>query len=178
MGKVYGYVRLRSIKELEFFDEYQVNSSQVINKMYIDVVLGKTTTNKSLEKMLGKLKKGDLVVLKTFSNVCSTIQDIYYLVNTVRKKGATIDIVKKSSGEHYYCTEEGVKALEILITTQANIDKEPRVRITGDPNKLKLLEEIYEMFLKYKSSEMTVKEIAKELGIDEQLFYLYARSLA
>lgn len=177
VGKVFGYVRLRSVKELEFFDEYQVNS-QSINKMFIDVVLGKTTTQKSLGKMLGRLKKGDLVVLKTFSNVCSTFQEIYYLVSTVRQKGATIDIVKKSSGEHYFCTDEGFRALEVLITTEANIDREPRVRVTNDPKKEKLLVEIYDMVLKYKSSEMTVKQIAKELGIDEQLFYLYARSLA
>lgn len=93
--RVYGYLRLRSIKELEFFDEYQVNYGQPINKMFIDVVLGKTTTNRNLEAMLGRLKKGDVVVLKTFSNVCSTLQEIYQLVSTVRQKGATIDIVKK-----------------------------------------------------------------------------------
>jgi hypothetical protein len=178
VGRVYGYVRLRSIKELEFFDEYQVNYGQPINKMFIDVVLGKTTTQQNLDKMLGRLKKGDLVVLKTFSNSCSTFGDIYQLVNTVRQKGATIDIVKKSSGEHCYCTDEGVMALGLLLTTQTNLNQEPRVRITNDPKKVKLLGEIYDMYLKYKSSEMTVKEISKELGIDEQLFYLYARSLA
>jgi IS1 family transposase len=178
VGRVYGYVRLKSIKELEFFDEYQVNYGQPINKMFIDVVLGKTTTKQNLDKMLGRLKKSDVVVLKTFSNVCSTFQEIYQLVRAVHQKGATIDIVKKSCGEHFYCTDEGFRALEILLTTQTNMNNEPRVRITNDPKKVKLLGEIYDMYLKYKLSAMTVKEISKELDIDEQLFYLYARSLA
>jgi hypothetical protein len=178
MVKIVGHIRLRNIKELELFDEYQVNSGQVINKMYIDVVLGKTTTQKNLELMLDRLKKGDMVVLKSFSNVCISLQEIYQLVSIVRQKGATLDIVKRSSGEHFYCTDEGYHALEILTKTQSNINCEPRVRVTRDPTKEKLFVDIYDMFLKYWSSEMTVKQISQELGIDEQLFYLYARSLA
>lgn len=177
MSRVYGYTRLKSVRELELFDEYQVNTGRHIDKMFVDVILGKLTTRKNLEAMLDGLKRDDMVILKTFTNVCKTFQEIQQLIRAVHQKGATIDILKKSSQEQYFCTKEGYESLNVLIQTKKNISHEPKVKITKDPEKEELLLKIYPMYLKYKGSEMSAKDISKELNIDEQLFYLYARSL-
>jgi DNA invertase Pin-like site-specific DNA recombinase len=175
--KTYGYIRLRNQSELGFFEEYQSITGQQIDKMYQDIVLGQTTTTKRLDEMISKLKKGDLVVFKTLTNVCSSFEEIYELLSKINKKGATVDIAKKSSGEQFYCSEEGVKALEVTLKTQANMNAEPQARSTITPHKERIVAELYEMFIKFQKSEITIKEIAEELQTTEQSVYKYIQQL-
>lgn len=178
MGNVYGYMKLRNQRELELFEVYQSTEGKYIDNLYFDIVLGKTSSNQKLNEMLDQLRKDDLVLIKSFSNVTTSLQELRDFLYVVHNIGGKIDLLKKASGEQIFCSDEGYKYLEQFLILQAQMEsKKNKILITSDTKKEKLLSEIYSVFLRQQEGLISSEQAAEELQINVGSYYKYAQQL-
>ena len=93
MAKI-GYVRVSTIEQNPKRQEVMMEELGV-EEIYIDKCSGKDTNRPQLKKMLDYIRKGDVVIVESFSRLARSTKDLLELVDIMDKKGVKFVSMKE-----------------------------------------------------------------------------------
>jgi len=175
-----GYIRVSTEEQNTIRQEVLMNSLGV-EKIYIEKVSGKNRERKQLKAMLAFVREGDVVIVESMSRLSRSALDFLNISNELKEKNVTLVSKKENidtstpQGKFMLTVFAGLSELErdsikqrqlegILEAKKAGKYK-GRQRIKTD---IKKFEELY---IQWKSNEITATEMMKSLNLKSNTFY-------
>ena len=194
MGKIYGYARVSSKDQNEdrqiiALHEMGVNDSEI----YIDKQSGKNFNRPKYKKLIRKLKKDDLIYIKSIDRLGRNYEDIMEqwkkITKEIKADIVVIDIplLDTRRGKDLMGTflSDIVLALLSYISEneRANIRQRQAEGIAAakargvrfGPAPMPLPENFHDVYQDWKHKKLSVREAAKQCNMARSTFYLKAR---
>ena len=194
MGKIYGYARVSSKEQNEdrqiiALHEMGVNDSEI----YIDKQSGKNFNRPKYKKLIRKLKKDDLIYIKSIDRLGRNYEDIMEqwkkITKEIKADIVVIDIplLDTRRGKDLMGTflSDIVLALLSYISEneRANIRQRQAEGIAAakargvrfGPAPMPLPENFHDVYQDWKHKKLSVREAAKQCNMARSTFYLKAR---
>ncbi len=194
MGEIYGYVRVSSRDQNEDRQMIAMRACDVPEKnIYIDKLSGKDFNRPQYKKMVRKMKKGDVMYLKSIDRLGRNYEEIIeqwqYLSKTKGIDIVVIDmpLLDTRRGKDILGTFLSDIVLQVLSFAAQNerenikqrqaegiaAAKQRGVRF-GRPEHA-IPDDFMQFRRKWKHHEITAKQAADQLGITRNSFYYYAK---
>lgn len=192
----YGYVRVSTVHQDTARQEVLMKELGV-DKVFIDKCTGKNTDRPMLKKMMGLLKKGDVVVVESYSRMSRSTSDLLKTVEELNEmsvgfisKKETLDTTT-AAGRMFLTFIAGMNQFErevMLERQRGSIEAMPIVngkrvstrtgRGFGRPKAEVDQEAMSRLLSLQRSGKMTVKECCEQLGIGRTTWYELAGKAA
>ncbi len=88
----FGYVRV-STKEQNTARQTAALESLALDEVFIDHASGKNTDRPELQRMIGKLRRGDTVTVKSVDRLGRNTKDLLDLLDQMLKQGVTVQFL-------------------------------------------------------------------------------------
>ena len=92
---IFGYARV-STTEQNLDRQISALTEAGCEKIYSEKLSGRNVDRPQLQKLLSKLKKGDIVIVKELTRVSRSTTDMLNLVNSISDKGASIKSLQEN----------------------------------------------------------------------------------
>ena len=157
------------------------------NKIYKEKITGSKKERPQLQKMLGQLRKGDVVVIWKLDRLARSLKDLVGLVNEIQEKGGALhslnDLIDTTTPHgkftfHIFAALAEFERDIISERTKAGLAAaRARGRKGGRPKGLSKKAQHTAIIAEklYQERELTVKEICEQLSISRGTFYNYLR---
>ena len=92
MGEKIGYVRVSTLLQNP---DRQESALSDCDRVFVDYCSGKDTNRPELEKMLTYIRKGDTVIVESFSRLARSLPDMLRIVEFMQMKGVELKSLKE-----------------------------------------------------------------------------------
>jgi DNA invertase Pin-like site-specific DNA recombinase len=181
-----GYARV-STQDQDLSLQLDALNDAGCNKIYKEKITGSKKERPQLQKMLGQLRKGDVVVIWKLDRLARSLKDLVGLVNEIQERGGALhslnDLIDTTTphGKFTFHIFAALAEFELDIIrerTKAGLAAaRARGRIGGRPKGLSKKAQHTAIIAEklYQERELTVKEICEQLSISRGTFYNYLR---
>ena len=190
MKKV-GYIRV-STKDQNPDRQYHAMKEHGIQKknIYMDKISGKSFSRPEYQKMISKMKKGDLLVIKSIDRLGRNYGEILEQWKIITKDiGADIEVIDmhllntKSSPDDLtgiFISDLVLQILAYVAETERTFIKQRQAEgiavakakgVRFGNKKKKVPDKFYEYYEKWERGEITVREAAERLNMSHSTFY-------
>ena len=179
-----GYARVSTLEQ-ELALQLDALQRAGCEQIYKEKLTGANTARPELQKMLGQLRSGDVVVVWKLDRLARSLKDLVELVNTVQDKGAALhslnDQIDTSTptGKFTFHIFAALAEFEREITrerTKAGLaSARARGRVGGRPKGLSRKAQHTAIIAEklYKEGQLSVKDICEQLSISRATLYKY-----
>ena len=181
-----GYARV-STQDQDLSLQLDALNDADCNKIYKEKITGSKKERPQLQKMLGQLRKGDVVVIWKLDRLARSLKDLVGLVNEIQERGGALHSLNDQidtttpHGKFTFHIFAALAEFELDIIrerTKAGLAAaRARGRIGGRPKGLSKKAQHTAIIAEklYQERELTVKEICEQLSISRGTFYNYLR---
>jgi DNA invertase Pin-like site-specific DNA recombinase len=181
-----GYARV-STQDQDLSLQLDALNDAGCNKIYKEKITGSKKERPQLQKMLGQLRKGDVVVIWKLDRLARSLKDLVGLVNEIQERGGALHSLNDQidtttpHGKFTFHIFAALAEFELDIIrerTKAGLAAaRARGRIGGRPKGLSKKAQHTAIIAEklYQERELTVKEICEQLSISRGTFYNYLR---
>lgn len=180
MGERIGYVRV-STRLQETARQEVLMQELGVDKVFTDKMSGKDTARPALQEMLAYIRKGDTLVVESFSRLARSTRDLLDIVEQLEKKGVEF-ISKKESidtntpqGKFFLTVIAGISELErsVLLERQAEgiACAKAAGKYTGGKKKETDWVKFEGLYKKWKNGGMTAVAMQQKMGMTPPTFY-------
>jgi DNA invertase Pin-like site-specific DNA recombinase len=181
-----GYARV-STQDQDLSLQLDALNDAGCNKIYKEKITGSKKERPQLQKMLGQLRKGDVVVIWKLDRLARSLKDLVGLVNEIQEKGGALhslnDLIDTTTPHgkftfHIFAALAEFERDIISERTKAGLAAaRARGRKGGRPKGLSKKAQHAAIIAEklYQERELTVKEICEQLSISRGTFYNYLR---
>ena len=181
-----GYARV-STQDQDLSLQLDALNDAGCNKIYKEKITGSKKERPQLQKMLGQLRKGDVVVIWKLDRLARSLKDLVGLVNEIQEKGGALHSLNDQidtttpHGKFTFHIFAALAEFELDIIrerTKAGLAAaRARGRIGGRPKGLSKKAQHTAIIAEklYQERELTVKEICEQLSISRGTLYNYLR---
>lgn len=93
-GQTVGYARVSSRDQNE---ARQIEALGEVDRLYVEKASGKNTDRQELESLIGYVRDGDTVLVKSPDRLARSTKDLLTLMERFREKGASVEFVDNPS---------------------------------------------------------------------------------
>ncbi|WP_096202926.1 recombinase family protein [Bacillus sp. FJAT-45350] len=173
MPKKFAYLGARKFQELELF-----KGVAKADHYYIDLVDNAGRSDlKELTKMLETVDSSDTVIIQSFTNFTSSLQQIYEYIMYFKQKDIKLVILDQTFNEKAFLTETGFQILKNVLELQTEFDREENYR-SKKAGRGSYPNGFYEAFVSYKNGEQKANDAAESLNIPIHQFYNAVRAFS
>ena len=181
-----GYARV-STQDQDLSLQLDALNDAGCKKIYKEKITGSKKERPQLQKMLGQLRKGDVVVIWKLDRLARSLKDLVGLVNEIQEKGGALhslnDLIDTTTPHgkftfHIFAALAEFERDIISERTKAGLAAaRARGRKGGRPKGLSKKAQHTAIIAEklYQERELTVKEICEQLSISRGTFYNYLR---
>jgi DNA invertase Pin-like site-specific DNA recombinase len=181
-----GYARV-STQDQDLSLQLDALNDAGCNKIYKEKITGSKKERPQLQKMLGQLRKGDVVVIWKLDRLARSLKDLVGLVNEIQERGGALHSLNDQidtttpHGKFTFHIFAALAEFELDIIrerTKAGLAAaRARGRIGGRPKGLSKKAQHTAIIAEklYQERELTVKEICEQLSISKGTLYNYLR---
>lgn len=181
-----GYARV-STQDQDLSLQLDALNDAGCNKIYKEKITGSKKERPQLQKMLGQLRKGDVVVIWKLDRLARSLKDLVGLVNEIQEKGGALyslnDLIDTTTPHgkftfHIFAALAEFERDIIRERTKAGLAAaRARGRKGGRPKGLSKKAQHTAIIAEklYQERELTVKEICEQLSISRGTLYNYLR---
>ena len=181
-----GYARV-STQDQDLSLQLDALNDAGCNKIYKEKITGSKKERPQLQKMLGQLRKEDVVVIWKLDRLARSLKDLVGLVNEIQEKGGALhslnDLIDTTTPHgkftfHIFAALAEFERDIISERTKAGLAAaRARGRKGGRPKGLSKKAQHTAIIAEklYQERELTVKEICEQLSISRGTFYNYLR---
>jgi len=179
-----GYTRVSTLEQ-ELALQLDALQKAGCEQIYKEKLTGANTARPELQKMLGQLRSGDVVVVWKLDRLARSLKDLVELVNTIQDKGAALHSLNDqidtstSTGKFTFHIFAALAEFEREITrerTKAGLaSARARGRVGGRPKGLSRKAQHTAIIAEklYKEGRLSVKDICEQLSISRATLYKY-----
>lgn len=177
---IFGYARV-STQEQNLDRQLDSLKAAGVEEVVQEKITGTKADRPELNRLLDKLRKGDVILIADLTRLSRSTKDLFNLVEQVEKKGANIKSLKESwldtttpQGKLMFTLMVGISQFEKDLISQRTKEGLAAARARGkkggrkpklDTNKRKV---IYELYLQKKT---TVKDLCDMFNITKPTLY-------
>ena len=177
---IFGYARV-STQEQNLDRQLDELKSAGVEEIIREKVTGTKADRPELNKLIGKLREGDLVIVSDLTRLSRSTKDLFNLVELIEKKGANIKSIKESwldtttpYGKLMFTFIAGISQFERDLISQRTKEGLAAARTRGklggrkpklDSSKKKAVYDLYQQ------KNSTVMEICNMFNITKPTFY-------
>lgn len=160
-----GYLRARRKQEIDEFER-----EKNLDGLFVDLIneYGVTAT-KEIEALMEQIKAGDVVVIRSLSEIADEISDLRQLLATLQEKGAALELANSTNDS--LLTSVGYELLTVLndFLNEKKRLKELKQRKLGRPAPTYPIRfrEVYTLF---RNGRLTQEDAAIRLGVGDNKF--------
>jgi DNA invertase Pin-like site-specific DNA recombinase len=179
-----GYARVSS-KEQELHRQIDILTDAGIDErnIYREKMTGTKRERPELNRLIGELKQGDVVIVDELTRLSRSSTDLFYLVEQIQGKGANIKSLKESwldtttpQGKLVFTLFAGLSQFERDLTSERTKEglqaARARGRFGGRPRKSREKEDSIKLLYQGK---MKITQIASETGASRSTIYRVLR---
>ena len=97
MGELIGYIRVSTLDQDTLRQDLMMKELNIPEELiFREKISGKNTDRPELQKMLSCLRKGDTVVIESFSRLARNTKDLLDIVDRITAKGASFKSLKEN----------------------------------------------------------------------------------
>jgi DNA invertase Pin-like site-specific DNA recombinase len=177
---IFGYARV-STHEQNFDRQLEELKSFEVDELFQEKITGTKADRPQLNKLIEKLRTGDLVIVSDLTRLSRSTKDLFNLVELIQSKGANIKSIKESwldtttpTGKLMFTFIAGISQFERDIISQRTKEglavARARGKVGGRKQKLDNTkqETIYKL---YQEKNMSVMDICKMFSISKPTLY-------
>lgn len=177
---VFGYARV-STQEQNLDRQLDSLNAAGVEEIVQEKMTGTKADRPELNKLLEKLRKGDVILISDLTRLSRSTKDLFSLVDQIEKKGANIKSLKESwldtttpQGKLMFTFMAGISQFERDLISQRTKEGLDAARARGkkggrkhklDDNKKKTVYDLYQQ------KKTTVKDICDMFGITKPTLY-------
>lgn len=177
---IFGYARV-STQEQNLDRQLDSLKASGAEEIIQEKITGTKADRPELNRLLDKLRKGDVILIADLTRLSRSTKDLFSLVEQIEKKGANIKSLKESwldtttpQGKLMFTFMAGISQFERDLISQRTREGLEAARARGkqggrksklDANKKKVIYELYQQ------KKTTVKDICDMFGITKPTLY-------
>jgi len=164
------YIQADKQTEIEFFCK-TINVG--VENLYIDLNgADEEQSRVQYNKLLEELKDGDTLVIPSFEKLCFGLASLCSFIETMKEKGVKLEVLTTSPNEKVLTHKNGMEVLKVYKELQEQWHlKETHNPAYKERKKPNYPENFLAMFEKYNKGDISSKEAATELGIQDHTWY-------
>ncbi len=187
----FGYLRVSS-KDQNLDRQYAALASYQISKenIYVDMMSGKDFQRKAYQKMLRRIKRGDLIIVKSIDRLGRNYNDIMKEWRRITKEiGADIEVVdmpllntrsREDDLTGIFISDLVLQILAYVAETERNFIKSRQAEgiavakakgVKFGCQRKELPQEFEHQYLLWTEGKISVRQAAKELGMSHSTFH-------
>ncbi|MBU3182753.1 recombinase family protein [Clostridium psychrophilum] len=177
---VFGYARVSTIEQ-SLDRQLDVLKLAGAEEIIQEKITGTKADRPGLNKLLGKLRKGDVILISDLTRLSRSTKDLFNLVELIEKKGTNIKSLKESwldtttsQGKLMFTFMAGISQFERDLiserTKEGLASARTRGKVGGRKPKLDITKKkaVYEL---YQQKKTTVKDICSMFNISKPTLY-------
>lgn len=184
---IFGYARVSTIEQnldRQIFELEKAGSEEIIQEK----ITGTKFDRPELNKLLNKLRKGDVLIITELTRLSRSTKDLFYLFEVFEEKGVDIQSLKESwlntttpQGKLMFTIMSGISQFERDLISQRTKEglmvARARGRVGGRKPMLDLQEKmaVYELYIKKSHS---IKKICDMFRISKPTMYKAVKEIS
>lgn len=180
MGEIIGYIRVSTAEQNTARQESNLDS--MCDRLFIEKISGKDTNRPQLKAMMDYVRKGDTVVVDSYSRFARSTKDLIELVERLKEKGVAFKSLKEKDvdtttahGELIFTIFAGLAQFERAQILERQREGIAIAKAEGKykgRQRIKFDHAAFEQEYKaWKNGEQTAKETMSKLGLQPNTFY-------
>ena len=174
------YQRVSTAKQNEERQETLVSSKYDIDRTFTDKQTGTNTDRPALTEMLSYARKGDTVIVESYSRLSRSTKDLLNLVDQFQKDGIEFISIKENidtttpTGKLFLTIMAGISEFDVSIMKERQKEGIALAQANGKHfgnKKLETPENFLKVYTSWKNKEMTGVKAFNEMGISKASFY-------
>ena len=178
---IIGYARVSTEEQHEDRQLEILNKKYNVEKVYLDKLSGKDTNRPQLQEMLQFARKGDTIVVESYSRLARSTRDLLKIIDTLKEKQVALISEKENidtntpTGKLFLTIIAGLSEFERECLLQRQREGIAIAKAQGKYKGRKKIEvepkKFAQLYQKWKKGEVTARECQRQLGLKADTFY-------